>query len=241
VSKQLKCCEPWKPIFNTHYEDLEDFSGLDHLLMFSCGWLGRARVVRVGQRSLASERRGRRVFFNIPGSDERKLAKVASLDLDVAVFDLEDGVARSRKQKARDLLREHLTQMGHQYPASMERSIRMNHIGSGLELEDLQSCVLPLLPYLDSILVPKVESPSDLQFVATSISVQAQQKEHPIELIAAIESAKGFLHIEAISAAVLAPGVKLTCLLVRYHNCRSIRSSQRAYSTHLKTFVPTWA
>jgi len=140
-----------------------------------------------------------------------------SLDLDVAVFDLEDGVAPNRKQAARDMLRDHLRAKHQTYPSSMERCIRMNHVGSGLEGVDLEQCVLPVLPFLDSVLVPKVEDPDQLHYVADAISEYIKQhhpeREHAVEIIAAIESAKGFMNLKEIGAASLAPYTRLTGLL----------------------------
>ena len=40
-------------------------------------------------------------MFNVPGSDERKLAKIPKLGADCIVLDLEDGVALSKKEVAR--------------------------------------------------------------------------------------------------------------------------------------------
>jgi len=136
----------------------------------------------------------------------------------VAVFDLEDGVAPNRKQAARDMLRDHLRAQYQAYPSTMERCIRMNHVGSGLEAADLDECILPVLPYLDSVLVPKVEHPDDLHYVANAISEHVKQhnptpREHAVEIIAAIESAKGFMNLKEISTASLAPHTRLTGLL----------------------------
>lgn len=160
------------------------------------------------------ERRGRRVLFNIPGSDERKLNKVKTLDLDVAVFDLEDGVSFNRKQQAREMIREHLKQC--EYPPHMEKSIRMNHVGSGLEMDDLNECIFPSLSNLHSVLIPKVESGDQLNFVAWNI-VKEKQKQNintPFELIAAIESAKGIMNLEEICRVTYPNDIKLTGLVV---------------------------
>lgn len=46
----------------------------------------------------------RRVLFNVPGSDERKIQKSLTLNLDCVVLDLEDGVAFNQKENARELV-----------------------------------------------------------------------------------------------------------------------------------------
>ncbi|MGH0157905.1 UNVERIFIED_CONTAM: hypothetical protein FKN15_051637 [Acipenser sinensis] len=49
------------------------------------------------QHSLPSKYIPRRAVLYVPGNDERKLRKLASLNVDCAVFDCEDGVALSKK------------------------------------------------------------------------------------------------------------------------------------------------
>jgi len=44
----------------------------------------------------------RRAWFYVPASDSHKIEKSATLGLDVVCFDLEDGVASSQKQQARN-------------------------------------------------------------------------------------------------------------------------------------------
>lgn len=49
-------------------------------------------------------RKPRRVLFNVPGSDEKKIKKALTLDADCLVLDFEDGVALNQKEKARSLV-----------------------------------------------------------------------------------------------------------------------------------------
>lgn len=52
--------------------------------------------------------RPRRVLFNVPGSDERKITKSTQLNLDCVVLDLEDGVAINQKENARIIIKKSL-------------------------------------------------------------------------------------------------------------------------------------
>src|SRR5690606_31322412 len=76
----------------------------------------------------------RRALFNVPGSEERKLKKATTLTVDSVVLDLEDGVASNRKGAAREMVLDALENMNF---GKAERAVRINHIGSGLELDDL--------------------------------------------------------------------------------------------------------
>ncbi|RMD39465.1 hypothetical protein DV735_g5672, partial [Chaetothyriales sp. CBS 134920] len=76
-------------------------------------------------------------------------------------YDLEDSVTPGRKAEARALVRKALDQ---DKPANVkERAVRINSVGSGLALQDLQEVVKSA--NLTTILAPKVESASDLTFI----------------------------------------------------------------------------
>jgi len=128
---------------------------------------------RVGVRGLASAAADaraprqmplRRVLFNVPGSDQRKIDKaLTSLDLDTLVLDLEDGVAANMKADARERVRSTLLARapGLQPLATGRRPellVRINSIGSGLEADDLRvmADTVRNAGALDAIVVPKV-------------------------------------------------------------------------------------
>jgi citrate lyase subunit beta/citryl-CoA lyase len=131
-----------------------------------------------------------RSLMFVPGSRQRMLDKALGLaSLDVALLDLEDGVAPAEKPTARQLIAEALSR-----PAGgPARFVRINAVGSGPERIDAD---LPLLGLagLDGVLIPKVERPEDVLFVADSTPEQ-------VRLIAAIESAIGLVNAPAIAAS----------------------------------------
>ena len=117
---------------------------------------------------------------------------------DVIAYDLEDSVTPGRKAEARALVRKALDQ---DTPAGIkERAVRINSVGSGLALADIQEVLKS--PNLTTFVVPKVESASDLTFISDVIG-HSRPKEHtkPISVLALVESAKSLLSLESICTA----------------------------------------
>ena len=81
--------------------------------------------------------RPRRALMYVPGSDERKLAKIPSLGADCICLDCEDGVATNKKEEARNGIRR-LLDAGNVDFGRGECSVRVNCIESGLCDEDLK-------------------------------------------------------------------------------------------------------
>jgi citrate lyase beta subunit len=125
----------------------------------------------------------------MPGDDLRKIQKGAGLDVDAIVMDLEDGVAHTRKAAARATIATALSDLDF---GRSERIVRLNAIGSGLEADDLEA-VLPLRP--DSLMLPKVESADQVQWLADQIGGT------DLRLMALIETARGVINLKEIAAA----------------------------------------
>ncbi|ORZ41351.1 Pyruvate/Phosphoenolpyruvate kinase-like domain-containing protein [Catenaria anguillulae PL171] len=164
----------------------------------SPGQPGAATAATLTPASLLSRpERVRRSLFNVPGSDERKMAKAKTLGADSIVFDLEDGVPMDRKGSARQLVFDALESfdLGHR-----ERAVRINAVGSGLEVDDLN--VILHSTRLQCIVIPKVNTASDVQFVDRMIDSIAPESNRPnIRLIACIESAMGLLNLREIASS----------------------------------------
>ncbi len=133
--------------------------------------------------------RPRRCLLFMPGDDLKKIQKGISLGVDSIVMDLEDGVALKRKAEARATIAGALRDLDF---GRSERMVRLNPIGSGLEQADLDA-VLAQQP--DSILLPKVEYPEHIQWLAEAIADPA------IRLLALIETARGVVNLREIAAA----------------------------------------
>src|SRR5690348_2929320 len=120
------------------------------------------------------------------------------LTADCVAYDLEDSVTPGRKAEARSLVRKTIDQ---DIPSGIkERAVRINSVGSGLALADLVEVLKS--PNLTTLVVPKVDSPSDLTFVSDVIA-HSRPKDYttPISVLALIESAKSISSLSSICTA----------------------------------------
>ncbi|CAO3573007.1 unnamed protein product [Mortierella alpina] len=143
------------------------------------------------------EKRIRRSIFYVPGSDERKLKSSLSLAADCLVYDLEDGVAHNRKNIAREMVFDALEASEHR---KAEKAVRINAVGSGLEFDDLN--VVLRSSRLQAIVIPKVQSAKDVQFVSQMVdSVAPFITRNNVRIIASIESALGVMNLKEIATS----------------------------------------
>ncbi|OKL63916.1 hypothetical protein UA08_00478 [Talaromyces atroroseus] len=142
----------------------------------------------------------RRALLYVPGSSQRFLDKSRSLAADCVAYDLEDSVTPHKKAEARTLVRRALDQ-----PAPLqirERAVRINSVDSGLALGDLTEVLQS--PNLTTLVVPKVNSASDLTFindVITHTLGESSLSRSPISILALIESAKSITNLNEICKA----------------------------------------
>ncbi|XP_022103542.1 citrate lyase subunit beta-like protein, mitochondrial [Acanthaster planci] len=170
-------------------------------------WLGRPSAPYTQTRGVMSGpatglRKGhgytpRRAVLYVPGSDERKLAKLSGLTVDCAVMDCEDGVASNRKDVARETIRKSLESL--HLPTVGDVAVRINAVDSGLAEEDLKE-VLQAERLPDTLMLPKVESEGHLQWLADKLSAHFGSKPpaSPIKLVIFVESAIGLLRLANI-------------------------------------------
>ncbi|KAJ2557530.1 hypothetical protein EV175_001289 [Coemansia sp. RSA 1933] len=136
----------------------------------------------------------RRAVFYVPCSEERKIQKSFTSAADCIMYDLEDGVSLNRKGRARELVLEALAAN----TGGAELGVRINAVGSGLELDDLN--VVLRSEHLDVVLVPKVDSHREVQHVAQLIDALAPvHRRDKISIIAAIETARGLVNVRSIA------------------------------------------
>ncbi|MBP2635250.1 MAG: citE 2 [Firmicutes bacterium] len=133
------------------------------------------------------EKKLRRAMMFMPGNNPAMLQNAGIYGADTVIFDLEDAVAISEKDAARQLVHNAIKTIN--YPC--EVAIRINHILTPYGLDDLK-VVLAAKP--DLIRLPKAESPDEIKQVDEIIS-EAEQKygfaAGSINMMAAIETAKG--------------------------------------------------
>jgi citrate lyase subunit beta / citryl-CoA lyase len=140
----------------------------------------------------------RRSALYVPGDSEKMIRRSASSISDMLLLNLEDGVALSKKDLARDLVRGALRGVDF---GAREKVVRVNSLNTGDGRRDL-AAVIPARP--DGICLPKVEKAGDIQ--AADDTVRELENSHgispgTIQLHAMIESAAGVLHSQDIAAA----------------------------------------
>ena len=127
------------------------------------------------------------------------MAKAQERPADALIFDLEDSVPPSEKERARAAVVGLLE--ASPYSGRSLRYVRVNALPLRQELEaDLEAVVRP---GLDGLLVPKVETPDAVRQVASLVaaleSARGMTSETP--LLVAIESPVGLLNAPAIAAS----------------------------------------
>lgn len=138
----------------------------------------------------------RRSILSVPANVEKFHAKALNSKVDVIMFDLEDSVALEKKSDARDILSQVLASI----ETNKNISYRINPIDSKFAVDDLL-IINKIIEKIDSIVIPKVESVSDIHFVdkfLNSIELKLNKKRR-IKLEASIETAKGMANISEIA------------------------------------------
>lgn len=148
----------------------------------------------------------RRSVLYLPASNTRALEKSRGLAADSLVFDLEDAVAPSVKQQARDNLAEAFSQGGFGHS---ETVIRTNAPDTAEFAHDLL-CVKACNP--QAILLPKVSTLVDLELFAT----RADDAGLPDSMNCwfMIETAAGIVNLAQLIAAGVQMRNSLSCLAV---------------------------
>lgn len=135
--------------------------------------------------------------ITVPGSSQKFLDKSRTLSVDCVAYDLEDSVTPGRKAEARSLVRQELDKSS---PDGIkERAVRINSVGSGLALQDLEELVKSA--NLTTLVVPKVDAASDLTFVSDVLSHSRPKDAPPVSILALIESAKSLSNLSSICTA----------------------------------------
>ena len=140
----------------------------------------------------------RRALLYMPGDDRRKIEKSTTLGVDCICMDMEDGVAVNRKVEARHVIAHALRDLNF---GNSERCIRINSIGSGLEVHDL-AAALDAEP--DTIVVPKIESAEQVRWVSERIEsyeLENNRNIGSIRLLVGVETAKGIMNLKEITEA----------------------------------------
>jgi malyl-CoA/(S)-citramalyl-CoA lyase len=125
------------------------------------------------------------------------LEKAPDAGADLVFLDLEDAVAVSDKIEARKNI---IHALKHYDWSRCSVSIRINGLDTHFCYRDIIEIAEAAGDKLDTILVPKVNQPSDLLFVALLLEqIESAMGYAPINLHALIETAMGMANVEAIA------------------------------------------
>lgn len=141
------------------------------------------------------------------------LKSAENVGADELVFDLEDSVALAEKDRARDTLVDELNSRPYKHKML---TVRINPVTSPHSVRDLSSLVTHCAGRFDSVVIPKVESASDVEFALRLIKLLEADMEgvDPISVQILVESARGLVNLrnvvsassERLAALVFGPG-----------------------------------
>jgi citrate lyase subunit beta/citryl-CoA lyase len=141
-----------------------------------------------------------RSMLFVPGSRPDMMAKAARSAADAVCFDLEDSVVAEEKAASRRHIVEAL--QGLEF-GRRARIVRINALDTPYAYRDLVDVIEAAGDRVDLVMVPKVGSPGDVEFVARLLSqIEASRGfARRIRIEAQIESASGFVYAREIAAA----------------------------------------
>jgi citrate lyase subunit beta/citryl-CoA lyase len=109
----------------------------------------------------------RRSELSTPGTSQKMMEKAAASAADLVFLDLEDAVAPSEKEKARQPIIEALNGLDW---GTKTRAIRINSTDTKWCHDDLVEIVTGAGQNLDVVIIPKVKAPRDVWFVDTLLA-----------------------------------------------------------------------
>ena len=137
-----------------------------------------------------------RTFLFAPGNHPRKVEKVFGAGADAVILDLEDAVAIAEKEATRASV---VAALKRERPC--RGYVRVNALDTPFCFGDLENVIGP---WLDGIVLPKVERAADLQMVdwaMTNFERKTGCTEGSIDLMPIIETGRGVANAREICAA----------------------------------------
>lgn len=137
-----------------------------------------------------------RSFLFAPGNHARRVEKCLTLGADAVILDLEDAVANAEKEATRAIVINAL-----RAPRRCQGYVRVNALGTQWCHGDFLAVVTA---GVDGIVLPKVESASDLQTAEWLLKALERDRGLPaggIDLIPIVETGLGFSNLASIARA----------------------------------------
>jgi citrate lyase subunit beta/citryl-CoA lyase len=151
--------------------------------------------------------RPRRSALYVPGSNERAVAKAATIPADVLIFDLEDSVSEAGKEAARAAVAAAI--LAQPFGGGREVVVRINHLDSPWAARDIAALV-SIGP--DALLIPKVSRTDDIRRARAAMAAAGAPKS--VKLWARIETPAGVLNAGAIAGVAAMPPPALTAFVI---------------------------
>lgn len=138
-----------------------------------------------------------RTWLFAPGMDERKTTKALASDSDAIILDLEDAVAVSEKQHAREMVRGVLEKVS----PDRQVFVRVNDLMTGMTATDLEAACHGGVA---GIILPKAESAEMVRVTSAMIDTLSKARGlhyEQIRIAGILESARGILRAEEIACS----------------------------------------
>jgi len=144
--------------------------------------------------------RFRRCVLAVPGSSAKMAAKACALDVDQVMLDLEDAIAPAAKPEARKQAIDSVMQLDW---SGKILSVRVNDVTTEWFERDVLDVVGAAGSKIQTIVLPKVERPSDVRTLALLLSRVERERnlQRRIGIEPQIESPLGLVAVQSIAAA----------------------------------------
>jgi citrate lyase subunit beta / citryl-CoA lyase len=143
-----------------------------------------------------------RSWMFVPGHRFKMIEKAFGLsELDAVMLDIEDGVAPSEKQTAREQIAIALDKVAASRQRTPARYVRINAVGHTRMFDDLAAVVRP---GLEGLVLPKVNTPEEIETVEELLDRMEPEKgieRNSTRLLVAIESPRGLFRGVDIASA----------------------------------------
>jgi citrate lyase beta subunit len=142
-----------------------------------------------------------RSMLFVPATRPDMIAKALNSAADAVCIDLEDSVAPADKPAARTNVSDTWRRPPGLRSPSQQRIFRINALNTHFAYRDLIEVVEAAGAHIDLVMLPKADSPRDVQFVDALLTQieSAQGYVQPIGIQAQIETAAGLLNIREIA------------------------------------------
>lgn len=142
-------------------------------------------------------KRLRRSLLFVPAHQPGRIQDALQSQADAVVIDLEAAVTEGEKARAREILSQVLADLD---TGDKELFLRINTLGTLNSIHDLAFLAsLPRLP--DTIILPTVESPREVQLLASWLDEMEKPGQEPAGIAVILESAQGMFQAAEIAKA----------------------------------------